>query len=313
MKKENKKISVVITTYNRAEYLKMAINSVLQQTYKNVEIIVIDDCSKDNTEETIKSIKTDKIKYFRNEVNRGCGINRKAGVEKHSTGEYIIFLDDDDKFINKTYFKKAIKLFEKYEDLSMVCGGHIINDIINKTKTSKRFKYKDIVDNKKFFLNFGNEKYPKPAISCAIIKKEALEKTNYQEMKILNDTTIFLRVLLYGPMGFVNEDVSEYLVHSNNISFNCSIGLIIDNLDEKIRIYKKLEKEKIFKYTEEEKLEWLKNQLDFTIIYYINGSKPNIINFYKILKWYKKNVSNKERIKYFLKLYIKSKGKSKEI
>ena len=84
-----------------------------------------------------------------------------------------------------------------------------------------------------------------------------------------------------------------------------------DNLDEKIKIYRKLEKEKIFKLTKEQKENWLKQQLDITIIYFINGSKPNVYNFYKIIKWYKKNVGNNKNIKQFIKLYIKSR-KSKE-
>lgn len=306
MEKRKYKISIIISTYNRANYLKEAINSVLMQNYKNIEIIVIDDCSNDNTKETVESFSSDKIFYHRNEVNKGCGISRKNGLEKYATGDYIIFLDDDDKFIDPNYFTKGIKLYKKHKDLSIVCGGCQVKDIINNTVTIKQFDYKETVENKEFFLNFGNEKYPKPIISVAIIKREALEKTNYHDMKILNDTTIFLRVLLYGNMGFVNENVIEYLVHGNNISFNCKTDFIIDNLDEKIKIYRKLEKEKIFKLTKEQKENWLKQQLDITIIYFINGSKPNVYNFYKIIKWYKKNVGNNKNIKQFIKLYIKS-------
>ncbi len=313
-KGKNEKISVIISTYNRENYLKVAIESVLSQTYNNYEIIVIDDCSQDNTKAVVENIKSKKIIYHRNEKNKGCGLSRKYALDKYATGKYVIFLDDDDKFINNKYFEMAINLFNKEKKLSMVCGGDLINDITTNTITKRKYPYKQIVNNREFILNFGNEKYPKPIISVAIIKKEALEKTNYHEMKILNDTTIFLRALLYGPMGFINKDIAEYLVHGNNISFNCKTSFIIDNLDEKIRIYRKIENSKKLNFSQEEKEKWLEEQLDITISYFIRGSKPNIINFYKILKWYDKNVNNKQKIKEFKRIYketIKEKIKKK--
>lgn len=302
------KISIVIATYNRKEILNTTIKSVLNQTYKNYEIIIIDDCSKDGTYEYIKNKykNNNKISIYRNEKNKGCGISRKKGISNYATGEYIIFLDDDDKFVDKNYFQEAINLFEKNKKISMVCGGHYINNITNNTKTKKEFNYPEIVDNKKFILNFSNKDYPKPIISVAIIKKEALEYANYQEMKILNDTTIFLRALTYGPMGFINKEIAEYLVHGNNISFNCKTSFIIDNLNEKINVLKLYDK---FNFTEEEKQKWINEQFDITINYFINGSKPNIIDFLRILWWYKKNIKKNKKIKKFIKTYIKAKNK----
>lgn len=313
-KKDNDKISVIIATYNRENYLKTAINSVLKQSYKDVEIIIIDDCSKDNTKNTVENIKSDVIKYHRNDSNKGCGYSRKLGMEKFATGKYVIFLDDDDKFTNFNYFEEAIKMFNKNKNLSMVCAPHIVNDVISNKKTKVEFKYQDIIDNKVFFTNFGNEFYKKPIISVAIIKKDALEFANYHEMKILNDTTIFLRALLYGPVGFINEISAEYLVHGNNISFNCSADFIIDNLEEKYKIFQLLEcNESKFSLTEEEKNIWLGQQLDITIIYFIKGSKPNYLNYRKIVNWYKKRVKNKQKIKEFRNIYKLTKKNNKEI
>jgi len=62
-------VSIIIPTYNRAKYIKKAIHSCLNQSYKNIEVLVIDDCSPDNTKEVIESIKDDRIKYFKNEKN----------------------------------------------------------------------------------------------------------------------------------------------------------------------------------------------------------------------------------------------------
>jgi len=309
--KESAKVSVIISTFNRKDYIGKAIDSVLNQTYKNIEIIIIDDYSTDGTGEYIKEkYNLKNIRYFRNEKNLGCGISRKKAMH-YAKGKYINFLDDDDRFIDNTYFENAVKILEKDKKISIVCGSHIVNDVVNKIKTEKKFPYKKTVDSKELFINFASSDYPKPIISVAIIRKKALEKAKYEDMKILNDTTIFLRTILYGDMAFINKPQAEYLVHGNNISFNCKTDFIIDNLDEKYKVFKIVENDK--RYTKEELDKWLTAQLDITIIYFINGSKPNYYNFRKIIKWYKKNVNNKEKIKEFKRIYKEGRKKEKTI
>ena len=100
------KVSVIIPTYNRAESLKRAIDSVLNQTYKNVEIIVVDDNNPNTTyrEENEKSIKkyygeNEKVKYIKHPENKNGAAARNTGI-RNATGKYITFLDDDDYFMN---------------------------------------------------------------------------------------------------------------------------------------------------------------------------------------------------------------------
>ena len=92
-------VSVVIPTYNREHCIKRAIYSVANQHYKNTEIIVIDDCSQDKTEQRVLECTKDcnNIVYYRNVKNKGCAGSRNIGVEI-SNGEYISFLDDDDEY-----------------------------------------------------------------------------------------------------------------------------------------------------------------------------------------------------------------------
>jgi len=308
-KKNDKKISVIISSYNREKYIGIAIDSVLNQTYKNVEIIVIDDCSTDNTEEYLKKYK-DKIRYYKNEKNCGCGISRKRGME-YAKGDYIIFLDDDDKYICNTYFEEAIKMLEKDKDLSLVAAAHYVRFTEGNRLEEKKFPYKKVVDHVKMFTNFASADYPKPIASIAIIRREALEFAKYQDMKILNDTTIYLRALLYGNMGFINKPYLEYLVHGANISFNLKIDFLIDNLEEKYKVYLMAKDMKEFSKVDFNK--WLDEQLDITIIYYIRGSKPNYFNYRKLIKWYKKHFNNKEKINYFKQIYKESKKEAKSI
>jgi glycosyltransferase involved in cell wall biosynthesis len=87
--------SIIIPSYNRAHSIRKAIDSILTQTFKDFEIIVIDDASKDNTQEVISSIEDDRIYYFKNEINKERCVSRNIGIEK-SKGKYICFLDSDD-------------------------------------------------------------------------------------------------------------------------------------------------------------------------------------------------------------------------
>jgi glycosyltransferase involved in cell wall biosynthesis len=110
--------SVIIPTHNRAQFLKQAVDSVLNQTFQDFEIIIIDDLSTDNTAELVRTFNDVRIKYFRNEVNLKCCRTRNVGIEL-SKGMYVTFLDDDDYFmsthltdiydgIKKSNFQKAL-------------------------------------------------------------------------------------------------------------------------------------------------------------------------------------------------------------
>ncbi len=93
-------VSVIITTYNRGQLVFNAIMSVILQTYKNIEILVIDDCSSDNTEAIVLGLinKYKIIKYYRNNVNKGGNYSRNRGIV-NACGEFICGLDDDDEFL----------------------------------------------------------------------------------------------------------------------------------------------------------------------------------------------------------------------
>ena len=102
-------VSVVITTFNRAQYIVKAIDSALAQTYKNLEIIVLDDCSHDNTPQILSeySRKDNRIKIFRNETNLGVAKNLNKGVGL-SQCKYIAILDSDDSWCDKDKIQKQV-------------------------------------------------------------------------------------------------------------------------------------------------------------------------------------------------------------
>ena len=100
--------SIIIVTKNHSAYLTKCLNSVLKQTYKNFEVIIIDHNSSDNTAEIIKTFRSDKIKYFLNTENKGMAAVRNYGIEK-SNGEYIFFTDSD-CIITKNWVEEGMQI-----------------------------------------------------------------------------------------------------------------------------------------------------------------------------------------------------------
>jgi glycosyltransferase involved in cell wall biosynthesis len=119
-------VSINITTYNRAHLLPRCIDSVLRQTYANLEIIIANDCSTDNTKSVVRHyIKKDKrIKYIDHDKNLGNAHTRNTAL-KNCKGKYIAFLDDDDEWIDPDKLKKEVGIFEKYphSGLGIVCSN----------------------------------------------------------------------------------------------------------------------------------------------------------------------------------------------
>lgn len=108
--KNNPKVSVIIPTYNRAHLIGRAIKSVLNQTYKDFEIIIVDDGSTDKTEEVVKDFKDERVRYIRREKNKGGSAARNTGI-KAARGEYIAFQDSDDEWLPEK-LEKQMKAFE---------------------------------------------------------------------------------------------------------------------------------------------------------------------------------------------------------
>lgn len=105
--------TVVMATYNRAHLLPRAVNSVLNQSYHNFELIIVDDASTDNTETVCRSFKDNRICYYRHEQNKGTLATKNKGIDL-ATGDYIAFLDDDDELV-----KEALEIaVNKFIELS---------------------------------------------------------------------------------------------------------------------------------------------------------------------------------------------------
>ena len=119
-KKYEKKVSIIIPCYNQEKFVSEAIESALNQTYKNVEIVIVNDASKDNSSEVIKEYaqKHRNILFFDEKENRGVVKSRNLAIEA-SSGDYILPVDADDK-IDPTFCEKAVKILDSDDDIKIV-------------------------------------------------------------------------------------------------------------------------------------------------------------------------------------------------
>ena len=108
---QKKKISVIIPIYNSSRYIKECIQSVLNQTYKNIELIIVDDMSTDNSIDIVEQFDDDRIRLIRLSQNVGAALARNKGIEG-AVGEYICFIDSDDYWVIDK-LEKQIRFIEK--------------------------------------------------------------------------------------------------------------------------------------------------------------------------------------------------------
>ena len=99
---EKSEIDIILPNYNKFNYLKEAIDSVINQTFQDWHLYIIDDCSNDGTRDFVLSLKDKRIRYYRNSFKSYPAKSRNAGIKK-SNGEIISFLDDDDEMYDKFF------------------------------------------------------------------------------------------------------------------------------------------------------------------------------------------------------------------
>ena len=178
----NPKASIIIVNYNNAKYLKKSINSILNQSYKNKEIILVDDKSEDNSLDIIKKYNK-KIKIIVNKIKTKEGsfnqINSCYRGFKKSKGEYIFFLDSDDYF-KKDKLKILIKKFESNKSLNLIFDLPI-------------FKFKNLQIKKKFRQkNLFFSSWPRFSPQSCITVRKKFAKEIFRNLRIRKYETVWL-------------------------------------------------------------------------------------------------------------------------
>ena len=207
------KVSVLMTVYNTATYLDRSISSIINQTYKNFELIIIDDGSKDGSKKIINKYKNKKIKKFFFKKNIGR-INALKYAIKKSSGNYIAILDSDD-VSNTNRLSAQIKFFKRRKELMLL--GSRVNFIDDKNRKLFSYPKRDDAINFNEVIHFRNI-FP---FSSVIFRKELLKKVSLFSKKIKNDfdNDFILRVKKKYKIFLIPKILGKFTKRENSLTY----------------------------------------------------------------------------------------------
>lgn len=242
----NNKVSVVVPVYNSEKYLSRSLNSIINQTYKNLEIIVIDDCSSDDSKKLIKSYasKDDRIRPFYSEINQGVSKTRNIGL-KTFTGDYILFVDADD-VLTKDAIEIMVDRATRY-DGDVVDSYHLV---IYEDKGKKYYFTEGKIPKEDLVMGSLEDNIDvlnkATYITGKIIKRELVEGLFFDESLTRYEDLVFEHQikLRLKNMIFLNTIVYYYVQVS---------GSLINTLGEKHKAYLDAAKEVMKNYSKSSK------------------------------------------------------------
>lgn len=209
-------VSIIFPTYNREHIIDRAIESVLNQTYNNIELIIVDDASDDNTEAVVKSFNDKRIMYIRHNRNKGCASARNTGINA-AKGRYIAFQDDDDVWVRD----KLEKQMEVMLNVSPQVG--VVYSPFKRIKNNRQFIIPDnSISNKEGYIlrqlltgNFIN-------LQVALVKKECFDTIGLfdEELLSLSDWDLWIRIAKHYEFAFFEEPLAYVYDTKNSIMKN---------------------------------------------------------------------------------------------
>ena len=211
----NKKISVIIPVYNtNPEFLQKAINSVLNQTYKNIEVIIVNDGSTDNnTLNFLKTLDNKNINII-NQENKGAGGARNTGINS-ATGDYIGFLDADD-WLDKNFYEVLFNLCEN-NDADIACG------MLTRATKFRKIKMEYFKDG--IYSNFSDkmENISNGSVCSKLFRKSLFENVRFIEHIYWEDNPVLVELLLKSNKVAFTTKV-RYLYRKNTSSICLNIA-----------------------------------------------------------------------------------------
>ncbi len=287
------KFSIITITYNRGHIIGKTIQSVIDQTYKNYEHIIIDDGSTDNTQDVITKINNDKIKYFKYEKHTHRSFLRNEGI-KRSSGEFICILDSDDIW-DKEKLSVISKIFKNTNVHFVIHNVQLYN--VNGTNTGTIYSYKDDFFKNILKLILDNEILPFAFYS---FRRSLLENNDiYDENMIDGQHDFFLRIASNHPFFYSSKILAYRKAYEDGVSNNFRVSALINFNTSLEKLYSN---EKIAPTY----YRLLNNRNDIKIIrFYLNQNEfENSLNYVNALL--KRNSNSIMCLKYLiLKLRIK--------
>lgn len=192
--------SIIMPSYNTAPYIKETIQSVLDQTYTNWELIIVDDCSTDNTEEVLATINDSRIRYFKNEKNFGAAVSRNKAL-REAKGQWIAFLDSDDLWMPEK-LEKQINFMKKNGYSFSYTNYEEIDVDGNKTGIK--------ITGPKRITKTGMFNYCWPGCLTVMFDADKIGLIQIEDIKKNNDYAMWLKVCQKADCYLLDEYLAQY-------------------------------------------------------------------------------------------------------
>ncbi len=272
---KNKKLSVIVAVYNTEKYLEKCLESLLNQTYKNIELIVINDCSTDNSLRILKQYakKYSNIVLVENEKNRGLSYSRNTGLD-HATGDYIGYIDSDD-YIDSTYYENIMeKIVSENADMAITDMKIVYEDSSYPDHITKG------CDGELTKLNFIKNGLAASACN-KVFKKEIISKYRFAEGKLNEDLAVIIpSIVEANKIVYVPDNYYYYVQRGGSIQ---NSGFSDKRFDIFYGVELTLERIKKCKNYDKISQAIIYEQLIVLLIYVIPKEK-NLIRRYQILR-----------------------------
>lgn len=205
-------VSIIIPTYNRSDTISRSIRSAIMQTYPEIEVIIVDDASTDDTKDVVQSFTDSRIQYLRHFENMGGGTARNTGI-KVSRGEYLAFLDSDDEWLPDK-LERQVQLFESLPNsYGLVYCGFFV-----RSKDGKIIKGRPPEKRGDIFFDMLSRNVI-GTLSVAMIKKEFIDKIDGfdEDLNCRQDYDLYLRLTRICKCDFI---INPLVVYSEQYSIS---------------------------------------------------------------------------------------------
>nr|WP_324757000.1 glycosyltransferase [Sphingobacterium thalpophilum] len=207
-----------MAAYNTEKYIASAIQSILDQTYPNFELLIIDDCSSDNTVAEIGKFNDSRIRLLRNQANVGV-VNTRNRALTEAMGEFIAIMDSDDIAVNNR-FELLVNAFKNSPELALIGGHAVVIDPEGKP-TGQKFIVETDPSLLRNLLMFGNNF----THSSVMIRTNVFREFNGYRIPLAEDYDLFLRISTKYPVSNLDEYLLFYRDHTSGISKKYSAEL----------------------------------------------------------------------------------------
>lgn len=213
-------VTILIPTFNRSMLLRQALESALAQTYSNLEIIVCDNASTDDTGKTVGQYTADpRLRYVRNTQNIGLVRNWEKGVVKEAKGDWFLILSDDDYLTDTNFISAAIDNAEMDKDIRVVFAAGTVRYEQYQTEVPMQIPYQPIEDGKNIFINRDSIVKPVEFILCGLLfhRATALEQKPFSDPdNFCCDAGLYFKLCLSWKVAILHAPVCVYREHGGN-------------------------------------------------------------------------------------------------